>query len=111
MTGTTRDWAILDRLAAVIAERAGGQPGRSYVAGLLAAGPRTCAQKLGEEAVECALAAAAGETGETVRESADLLFHLLVLWQAAGVDGADVLAELARREGVSGLDEKAGRKG
>ena len=103
--------AILDELAAVIAARRGADPDDSYVARVLARGPARAAQKLGEEAVETAIAAARGEREAVVAESADLLFHLLLLWAAVGVAPDDVYAELARRRGTSGLAEKAARGG
>jgi phosphoribosyl-ATP pyrophosphohydrolase len=102
---------VIDRLFALIEARKGGDPERSYVARLHGRGLEKIAEKLGEEAVETIVAALAKDRGQTVAESADLLFHLLVLWSAKGVSPADVFAELARREGVSGLDEKKGRKG
>jgi phosphoribosyl-ATP pyrophosphohydrolase len=70
-----------------------------------------CAKKVGEEGVEVGLAAVAGDKKERIAESADLLYHLCVLWVAAGVDPADVYQELQAREGRSGLDDKAARKG
>ncbi len=102
---------ILDRLHAVIADRAGGDPDASYTARLIAAGGPAIARKLGEEAIETLVARLAGAPEDLVRESADLLYHLLVLWAEAGVAPAAVWAELARREGVSGLAEKASRPG
>ncbi len=99
----------LRRLEQIIAERSSASPDTSYVAKLNAKGPGTIAQKVGEEAVETVIAALSGDKGELVSESADLLFHLLVLLQSKGVALDDVLAELDRREGVSGLDEKASR--
>ncbi|MFQ5348154.1 MAG: phosphoribosyl-ATP diphosphatase [Rhodothalassiaceae bacterium] len=103
------DFTGLARLAATIEARRGADPAVSYVASLLAGGPEKAARKLGEEAVETVLAAATGDRTALVHESADLLFHLLVLWAAAGVDAADVMAELTRREGVSGHEEKRRR--
>ncbi len=99
----------LARLEQVIASRKGGDPDASYVARLHAKGLGKIAQKLGEEAVEAVIAAMAGDRKELVGEAADLLFHLLVLLDAQGVPLAEVLAELDRREGVSGIDEKASR--
>lgn len=99
----------LDRLAATIADRRTAAPGTSYVATLLAKGMPKIAQKLGEEAVETVIAAMAGDAKGVTGEAADLLFHLLVLLDAAKVPLSDVLAELDRRDGVSGLDEKAAR--
>ncbi|MDF1794751.1 MAG: phosphoribosyl-ATP diphosphatase [Thalassobaculaceae bacterium] len=101
---------ILDRLAATIAARKDGDPAKSYTAKLLAKGPVKSAQKVGEEAVEVAIEAARGDNGALVSESADLLYHLLVLWTAAGVSPDQVWDKLAAREGTSGLDEKASRK-
>ena len=101
---------ILEQLFRTIESRRGGDPRSSYTAKLLAEGKARIAKKLGEEATETVIAAAAGAPDEVARESADLLYHLLVLWSAAGVAPADVWAELARREGASGLAEKAARK-
>ena len=99
----------LDRLEAVIAQRRGAPPDASYVARLHAQGLPTMARKLGEEGVEAAVAALSGTRDELVGEAADLLFHLMVLLGAKDVALADVMAELDRREGTSGLVEKAGR--
>lgn len=99
----------LDRLAATIASRRNAKPGSSYVAALFAKGLPKIAQKLGEEAVETVIAALSGDAQGVTGEAADLLFHLMVLLEASGVPLVDVLAELDRREGVSGLDEKAAR--
>ena len=107
-TGHTVD--ILERLFSMIESRTGGDPATSYTAKLLAEGKPKIAKKLGEEATETIIAATAGTPAEVARESADLLYHLLVLWAAAGVQPAEVWAELARREGTSGLAEKAARK-
>jgi phosphoribosyl-ATP pyrophosphohydrolase len=100
----------LDKLWQTIAARKGADPASSYTAKLLAAGTPKAAKKLGEEAVETVVAALAQDEKALVAESADLLYHLLVLWAARGVDPALVWAELARREGTSGLVEKASRK-
>src|SRR5579863_6654068 len=100
----------LDRLEAVIAERRGGDPSASYVAKMHAKGLNKIAQKLGEEAVETIIAALAEDRAALVGEAADLLFHLLMLLGAKGVPLAEVLAELDRREGVSGIAEKASRQ-
>jgi len=108
--GPTADADVLVRLAASIVQRKGADPSESYTAKLLTKGIEKCAQKLGEEAVETAIAAAAGHRDEVVTESADVLYHLLVLWAAMDVDPAEVYGELARREGVSGIAEKASRK-
>lgn len=99
----------LTTLAATIAARRGADPASSYVARLLAAGTPHAARKLGEEAVETVVAALSGDAAELAAEAADLLFHLLVLLEARGVPLADVFAELDRREGVSGIAEKAAR--
>ena len=100
----------LSRLEATIAQRiAAGDAQGSYVAQLQARGVPLIARKLGEEAIETVIAALSGTREELAGEAADLLFHLLVLLGAKGVPLADVLAELDRREGASGLDEKAAR--
>jgi phosphoribosyl-ATP pyrophosphohydrolase len=99
---------VLGRLAAVIASRKGGDAAKSYTAGLLA-DPRRAAKKLGEEAVETVIAASQGDQDGLAAESADLIYHWLVVLAAAGVSLDDVAAKLEAREGTSGLDEKAGR--
>ncbi|MCK0098354.1 phosphoribosyl-ATP diphosphatase [Qipengyuania sp. S6317L1] len=99
----------LSRLEATIAERMTASPEESYVAKLQGKGTAKIAQKVGEEATEVVIAAMTGVSDELVSESADLIFHLLVLLQAQGVSFDDVLAELDKREGLSGLDEKASR--
>jgi len=99
----------LDRLAATIASRRAVDPGSSYVAALFAKGLPKIAQKLGEEAVETVIAALGGDAKAVAGEAADLLFHLLVLLEAADVPLAAVFAELDRRDGVSGIEEKASR--
>ncbi|WP_353228363.1 phosphoribosyl-ATP diphosphatase [Novosphingobium sp.] len=101
--------AILSRLEQVIAARRGGDPDASYVARLHAKGLGKIAQKVGEEATETVIAALTGDAAELTGEAADLLFHLLVLLGARDVPIGAVLAELARREGMSGIDEKASR--
>jgi phosphoribosyl-ATP pyrophosphohydrolase len=100
---------VLERLERAIAERRGADPGSSYVASLNARGPDAILKKIGEEATETVLAAKSGERAAIVHETADLWFHCLVMlaWHGVGVD--EVLAELERREGRSGLDEKASR--
>lgn len=100
----------LQRLEATIAARRGADPSSSYVAKLLARGTGKISQKVGEEAVETVIAALSGDKAELVGEAADLLFHLLVLLADKEVPLTDVLAELDRREGVSGIAEKAARK-
>jgi phosphoribosyl-ATP pyrophosphohydrolase len=101
----------LDRLYDQVLARKSADPARSYTAKLLNEGVAKCAKKVGEEGVEVGIAALVGDARERVAESADLLYHLCVLWVAAGIDPADVYAELAAREGRSGLDDKAARKG
>lgn len=101
----------IDRLYDQVLARKTADPARSYTAKLLREGVAKCAKKVGEEGVEVGIAALAGDNRERVAESADLLYHLCVLWVAAGVDPADVYQELAAREGRSGLDDKAARKG
>ena len=102
--------AVLDRLYTLIVSRKGGDPATSHTAKLFARGRAKIAQMLGEEAVETALAAAAlRDNDEVVGESADLIFHLLVLWADCGVTPEEVWAELQRREGRSGVDEKKSR--
>jgi len=101
--------SILARLETVIAQRRAGDPSASYVAKLNAKGVGKMAQKVGEEATEVVIAALSGDKTELVGEAADLLFHLLVLLSAKDVPLSDVTAELLRREGVSGITEKAGR--
>jgi len=104
------DADVLTRLAAVIEARKSGDPDKSYVAKLFKKGRHKIAQKVGEEAVETALAAVDGSPDQVASESADLLFHLMVLWADVGLKPEDILAELSRREGVSGVDEKKARK-
>ena len=99
----------LDRLWQVIQSRRGADPQSSYTARLFARGRAKIAQKLGEEAVEAVVEGVANNPSALVGESADLLYHLLVLWADAGVSPADVAAELAQREGTSGLEEKRAR--
>ena len=99
----------LEQLNDRISARADAPPAESYTASLLAAGVSRSAKKFGEEAVELALAAAAGTREETTAEAADVLYHLLVLLRAAGVPLADVMAELDRRTAQSGHAEKASR--
>ena len=99
----------LARLEATIAARRAADPGTSYVASLFAKGRPKIARKFGEEAVETIVAALAEDRAELTGEAADVLFHLLVLLADAGVPLADVLAELDRREGMSGIAEKAAR--
>lgn len=101
--------AVLDRLWSVILQRRTADPAISHSARLLGRGMPKVAQKFGEEAVECLIEAVGGNAEALVAESADVLYHLLVLWAAGGVVPATVWAELERREGVSGVAEKAAR--
>ena len=103
------DATVLDRLWSVVMERRGADPAVSHSARLLSRGRAKVAQKFGEEAVECLIEAVAGNTQALVGESADVLYHLMVMWVDAGVEPGTVWAELQRREGVSGIAEKAGR--
>jgi phosphoribosyl-ATP pyrophosphohydrolase len=96
-------------LARIVAERAAASPQESYTAKLIAGGPGRAAKKLGEEAVEAAIAAVQGDRKALVAEAADVLYHLLVVLQAGGVPLQDVMAELERRTVQSGLAEKAAR--
>jgi phosphoribosyl-ATP pyrophosphohydrolase len=100
----------LENLAAVIAERARAGGDQSYTRKLLDEGIEKCAKKLGEEATETVVAALSGDKGAVIGESADLLYHLLVVLQARGVKLDEVYAELERRTGRSGLEEKAARR-
>ena len=102
--------AALERLWRVIDSRRGADPTTSYTAKLFGRGRAKIAQKLGEEAVEAVIEGVKGDRAALVGESADLLYHLLVLWAATGVSPADVAAELARREGASGIGEKKSRR-
>ena len=102
---------IVDALYAVIESRRGADPASSYTAQLLARGTGKIAEKVGEEAVESIVAALSEGPDALAAESADLIYHLCVLWADAGVRPADVWAKLAERQGMSGLDEKANRKG
>lgn len=99
----------LDRLAATIAARKGADPESSWTAKLLAKGPEKCAEKFGEEAIEAIIEAIKGDRARLTSEAADVLYHLLVMLAARDVAVSDVLAELDRREGTSGLAEKAAR--
>jgi len=101
---------ILDRLAESIESRKGGDPQRSYVARLLAGGVDAMLKKIGEEATEAVMAGKSGDRLRIVGEMADLWFHCLVALAHYGLGPRDVLMELRRREGISGIDEKAARK-
>jgi len=100
----------LDRLFAMIESRQGGDAAQSYTAALLAKGRLHCARKVGEEAVETVLAAASQDQAAIIKESSDLLYHLLVLWSAYGIRPAEIYAELRDREKRSGLEEKTSRQ-
>jgi len=101
---------VLERLERAIADRRDADPSGSYVAALNARGLDAILKKIGEEATETVLAAKSGEKSAIVHETADLWFHCLVMLSRQGVSVAEVLAELERREGRSGLDEKASRQ-
>ncbi len=101
---------VLDRLWHVVLARRDANPGVSHSARLLSRGVSKVAQKFGEEAVECLIEAVAGNREALIAESADVLYHLLVLWVSTDVHPSQVWAELERREGVSGIAEKAARK-
>ena len=103
-------YETLERIAATINERKEGDPGKSYVAQLFAKGDDAMLKKIGEEATETVLAAKSGDRLHLVRETADLWFHCMIVLARHGLGPADVLAELHRREGISGVDEKASRK-
>jgi phosphoribosyl-ATP pyrophosphohydrolase len=100
----------LDDLARIVAERAAAPATESYTAKLIAGGPAKAAKKLGEEAVEAAIAAVEGDRQNLTAEAADVLYHLLVVLQGANIPLSDVMAELERRTAQSGLAEKAARK-
>ena len=99
----------LDKLFATIAARKGSDPSQSYTAKLLAQGVEQCAKKFGEEATEAVIAAIQKDKTELAKESADVLYHLLVLWAASGITPEEVYTVLQSREGQSGLEEKASR--
>ena len=103
--------SILDDLAATIAARATADPDSSWTARLLAKGPEKCAEKFGEEAIEAIIEAVKGDREKLTGEAADVLFHFLVMLKARDLPLADVMEELARRQGRSGLAEKASRGG
>jgi len=104
------DATILDRLFATIESRKGADPDLSWTAKLLAAGPEKIAKKVGEESAETIIAALSQDGEALAAESADLLYHLMVLWAAKGIEPADVWRALRARESRSGIDEKASRK-
>ncbi len=99
----------LDRLAETIEKRRGVSPKDSWTAALLNRGPEKCAEKFGEEAVEAIIEAVKGDREKLIAESGDVLYHMLVMLAARGVTLAEVYAELERREGTSGIAEKASR--
>jgi phosphoribosyl-ATP pyrophosphohydrolase len=103
-------YQTLERIAATIEERKKGNPEKSYVAKLLAESEDALLKKIGEEATETVLAAKGGDKLHLVREVADLWFHSMIVLARYGLGPGDVLAELRRREGIAGLDEKASRK-
>lgn len=102
-------YETLERIAATIEARKGASPETSYVAKLLAGGEDALLKKIGEEATEAVLAAKSGDRLHLVREIADLWFHSMIVLARHGLGPGDVLAELHRREGIPGLDEKAAR--
>jgi phosphoribosyl-ATP pyrophosphohydrolase len=104
------DATILDKLFATVASRRGADPGTSYTAKLFSEGRGKIARKLGEEAVETTVAALTESPERLAGESADLLYHLLVLWADCGLTPAHVWDALAARQGTSGIDEKKSRK-
>ena len=103
-------YETLERIAATIDERKDADPAKSYVAQLFAKGDDAMLKKIGEEATETVLAAKSGDRLHLVRETADLWFHCMIVLARHGLGPADVLAEMHRREGISGIDEKAKRK-
>ncbi|HEX9447484.1 MAG TPA: phosphoribosyl-ATP diphosphatase [Dongiaceae bacterium] len=105
----TRADHMLDRLHAAILARRGANPAASYTAKLLAGGTAKIAQKLGEEAVEAVIEAIRDAKDPLIDESADILYHLLVLWADCGIKPEDVWAKLLARDGISGIAEKAAR--
>lgn len=101
--------AVLDRLWGVVMSRRDADPNVSHSARLLSRGTGKVAQKFGEEAVECVIEAARNNRGALIYESADVLYHLIVVWVNAGIRPDEIWAELQRREGISGIAEKASR--
>ncbi|HPD91678.1 MAG: phosphoribosyl-ATP diphosphatase [Rhodobacter sp.] len=101
--------SAIARLAATVESRKGADPETSWTAKLFAKGPEKCAEKFGEEAIEAVIEAVRGDRARLTAEAADVVFHLLVMCAARGVTLADIEAELTRREGTSGLAEKAAR--
>jgi phosphoribosyl-ATP pyrophosphohydrolase len=103
-------YEVLERIAESIEARKSGDPAKSYVAKLFAQGDDAMLKKIGEEATETVLAAKSGDRLHLVREVTDLWFHCMIVLARHGLGPADVLAEMHRREGISGVDEKAARK-
>ena len=103
--------SVLHELAATIETRKSADPDSSWTAKLLSKGPEKCAEKFGEESIEAIIEAVKGDRAGLTAEAADVLYHLLVMLAARDVALEDVLAELARRQGLSGIAEKAARKG
>ncbi len=101
---------IIKKLETVIKNRKSSDADNSYVVSLFSKGRKKISQKIGEEAVELALAGVADDKNEAIAESADVIFHMMVLWADMGITADDVYNELARREGVSGIDEKNSRE-
>jgi phosphoribosyl-ATP pyrophosphohydrolase len=101
---------VLERIAETIKARKAGDPAKSYVAKLFAQGDDAILKKIGEEATETVLAAKGGDRLHLVREITDLWFHCMIVLERHGLGPGDVLAEMQRREGISGIDEKAARK-
>ena len=110
MSKDTLNGSVLDALYVVIESRRGADPESSHTARLFSRGIDKICQKVGEEAVEAVIEGALGRKDGVVGESADLLYHLLVLWAASGVKPAEVWAALEGRKGISGIAEKASRK-
>jgi len=108
--GNAPDARVLDRLWGTILSRKDSDPALSHSARLLSRGTAKIAQKFGEEAVECLIEAVGGHRTALIGESADVLYHLLVLWVDAGLRPEQIWSELARREGMSGIAEKAARQ-
>jgi phosphoribosyl-ATP pyrophosphohydrolase len=104
------DARVLDRLWSIVLSRKSADPLISHSARLLSRGTAKIAQKFGEEAVECLIEAVAGNRDALIAESADVLYHMMVMWVGCGLRPDDVWAELERREGISGIAEKAARR-
>ncbi|HVY13706.1 MAG TPA: phosphoribosyl-ATP diphosphatase [Rhodopila sp.] len=109
LAGAPSEAGVMDRLHTVVLGRREADPNVSHSARLLSRGITKVAQKFGEEAVECLIEAVAGNKDAVIAESADVLYHLVVLWVSCGVTPEQVWAELTRREGISGIAEKAAR--